>query len=55
MRHPPSSRAKWKTTRAPGLSNVLVFKQTGVLPDDVIRRDPEDIAVPWRPRPPPSG
>jgi len=38
-----------------GLSNVLVFKQTGVLPDDVIRRDPEDIAVPWRPRPPPSG
>lgn len=34
------------------LSNVLIFKQTGVLPDDVVRRDPEEVAVPWRPKPP---
>lgn len=38
-----------------GLTNVLVFKQTGVLPDDVIRREPEEGTVPWHPRPQPSG
>lgn len=37
------------------LSNVLVFKQTGVLPDDTVRREIEDGALPWRPRPGTSG
>ncbi|MEW6351455.1 MAG: hypothetical protein AB1646_20575 [Thermodesulfobacteriota bacterium] len=37
------------------LSNVLVFKQTGVLPDDTVRRQPGELNLPWRPQPPPSG
>jgi len=34
------------------LSNLLVFKQTGVLPDDTIRKD--NLTVPWRPKPAPG-
>ena len=37
------------------LSNVLVFRQTGVLPDDTVRRDVEDGVLPWRPKPPGAG